>query len=165
MKYKLLLFDADETLFDFKKAERYAFLKTLEDFKINYDKEECMKIYHDINSEIWKEFEQGTITSSELKVERFNRLFKKIHIVNDANLFSIAYINHLSEASFIYDKTLEVLEYLKDNPIESFVIIDDETFNYEELNIIDKLVQTSFMNVGFTKDHKDMAIKKLTKKD
>ena len=75
MKYKLLLFDADETLFDFKKAERYAFLKTLEDFKINYDKEECMKIYHDINSEIWKEFEQGTITSSELKVERFNRLF------------------------------------------------------------------------------------------
>ena len=114
MKYKLLLFDADETLFDFKKAERYAFLKTLEDFKINYDKEECRKIYHDINSEIWKEFEQGTRTSSELKVERFNRLFKKIHIVNDANLFSIAYINHLSEASFIYDKTLEVLEYLKD---------------------------------------------------
>ena len=62
MKYELILFDADETLFDFKKSERYAFMESLSDFKINYDKEECMKIYSEINTAIWKEFEKGTIT-------------------------------------------------------------------------------------------------------
>lgn len=85
------------------------------------------------------------------------------------DFLEVFYENNL----YIYDKLRkpshyrgsEILEYLKDNPIESFVILDDETFNYEELNIIDKLVQTSFMKGGFTKDHKDIAIKKLTKKD
>ena len=32
MKYELLLFDADETLFDFKMAEKQAFLKALKDY-------------------------------------------------------------------------------------------------------------------------------------
>lgn len=85
------------------------------------------------------------------------------------DFLEVFYENNL----YIYDKLRkpahyrgnEILEYLKDNPVESFVILDDETFNYEELNIIDKLVQTSFMKGGFTKDHKDIAIKKLTKKD
>ena len=36
MKYKLLLFDADETLFDFKKAERYAIEESLKHFNIAY---------------------------------------------------------------------------------------------------------------------------------
>ena len=102
MKYELILFDADDTLFDFKKSERYAFMESLSDFKINYDKEECMKIYSEINTAIWKEFEKGTITSDKLKVERFNRLFKRLSVDKDAEKFSKAYMNHLSEASFKY---------------------------------------------------------------
>ncbi|EKY27401.1 YjjG family noncanonical pyrimidine nucleotidase [Clostridium celatum] len=114
MKYELILFDADETLFDFKKSERYAFMESLSDFKINYDKEECMKIYSEINTAIWKEFEKGTITSDKLKVERFNRLFKRLSVDKDAEKFSKAYMNHLSEASFIYNEAFEILDYLKD---------------------------------------------------
>lgn len=114
MKYELILFDADETLFDFKKSERYAFMKSLDDFKINFDKEECMKIYHEINTVIWKEFEEGKITSDKLKVERFNRLFKRLSVEKDAVEFSKIYMKHLSEASFIYKEAFEVLDYLKD---------------------------------------------------
>lgn len=114
MKYELILFDADETLFDFKKSERYAFMKSLESFDINFDKEECMKIYHEINTEIWKEFEEGKITSENLKVERFNRLFKKIDLNEDPIEFSKLYIKYLSNASFIYKESYEILEYLKE---------------------------------------------------
>lgn len=112
MKYELILFDADETLFDFKKSEKYAFMESLKDFKINYDKDECMKIYNEINTAIWKEFEQGIISSSELKIERFNRLFEKIQVVEDAEKFSITYMKHLSEASFIYEEAFDILKYL-----------------------------------------------------
>ncbi len=36
MKYKVLNFDADETLFDFKKAEKEAFKETIVEFGIDY---------------------------------------------------------------------------------------------------------------------------------
>lgn len=114
MKYKLILFDADETLFDFKKSEQYAFMESLDDFKIDFDKEECIKVYHEINTMIWKEFEEGKITSDKLKVERFNRLFKKIGASKNAEEFSKAYMKHLSEASFIYEEAFDILDYLKD---------------------------------------------------
>ena len=114
MKYELILFDADETLFDFKKSERYAFMKALESFDTNFDKEECMKIYHEINTKIWKEFEEGKITSENLKVERFNRLFKNIDLNEDPIEFSKLYIKYLSKASFIYKESYEILEYLKE---------------------------------------------------
>lgn len=114
MKYEVILFDADETLFDFKKSERYAFTESFKQFNLPGDKEECMKKYHEINTAIWKEFEKGTITSTELKVERFNRLFREIGVNNDPKEFSEAYMYHLSNASFIYDESFKVLEYLKD---------------------------------------------------
>lgn len=37
MKYEVLLFDADETLFDFKKAEKYAFENSIQEFNIDYN--------------------------------------------------------------------------------------------------------------------------------
>ena len=37
MKYEVILFDADETLFDFKKSEREAFRKAMIDIGIEYD--------------------------------------------------------------------------------------------------------------------------------
>lgn len=114
MKYELILFDADETLFDFKKSERYAFMESLDDFKIDFDKEECIKVYHEINTMIWKEFEEGKISSDKLKIERFNRLFKKISVDKNAEEFSKTYMKHLAEASFIYEETFDILDYLKD---------------------------------------------------
>ena len=45
MKYELLLFDADETLFDFKMAEKQAFLKALEEYKLNVDKRELKALF------------------------------------------------------------------------------------------------------------------------
>ena len=36
MKYEVIIFDADETLFDFKKSEREAFKNTMLKFDIKY---------------------------------------------------------------------------------------------------------------------------------
>ena len=74
MKYEIIIFDADETLFDFKKSERDAFKNTMLEFDIEYDENHHLKIYQDINTAIWKEFEEGLITQQKLKVERFKRL-------------------------------------------------------------------------------------------
>lgn len=112
MKYEVILFDADETLYDFKKSEREAFKNTMLGFNIEYDESYHLKIYQDINSVLWKEFEQGLITQEKLKVERFKRLSDRLDISFDETNFAKSYMENLSDASFLYDDSAELIETL-----------------------------------------------------
>ena len=112
MKYEVILFDADETLFDFKKSEREAFKNTMIEFGIDYDENYHLKIYKEINSAIWKEFEQGLITQAKLKIDRFKRLSDKLEVKFDENEFARLYMEHLANASFLYDDSIDLLETL-----------------------------------------------------
>ena len=113
MKYEVILFDADETLYDFKKSEREAFKNTVLKFNMEYDENYHLKIYQEINTAIWKEFEQGLITQAKLKVERFKRLSDKLQVSFDENTFARLYMEHLADASFLYDGSAELIEELK----------------------------------------------------
>lgn len=112
MKYEVLLFDADETLFDFRKGENFAFLKCIDDFNLSEDKEACIKLYKEINTFIWKEFEKGLITSKDLKVERFRRLLKALNIERSAKEISDAYMKYLSMSTFLFDGVEELINSL-----------------------------------------------------
>lgn len=112
MKYEVILFDADDTLFDFKKSEREAFKNTILEFNMEYDESHHLKTYQEINAIIWKEFEQGLITQEKLKVERFKRLSNKLHISFDENNFAKSYMAHLSNASFLYDDSIDLIKNL-----------------------------------------------------
>ena len=112
MKYKVILFDADDTLFDFKRAERYAFLKTLEDLNIVENREKLMKIYSNINKEIWEEFDKGKITQENLKVDRFKRFLKKVNLSKSPLEFSDRYLHNLAKASFLYDESENLIKNL-----------------------------------------------------
>lgn len=115
MKYEVLLFDADETLFDFKKSEKQAFENSIIEFNIDYKEDYHLKIYEEINTKIWLEFENGLITQEKLKVERFKRLSKEIDTPFDELEFSKAYIKHLANASFLYEDSLKVIKELSKN--------------------------------------------------
>ncbi len=112
MKYKVILFDADDTLFDFKKTEDFAIRKLVSSLDIKFDEEFCINTYKEINTNIWKEFEEGKITSDVLKVERFDRLIKKLGIDANALELSKLYVNFLGDGSFLYEESEELLEYL-----------------------------------------------------
>lgn len=112
MKYEVIIFDADETLFDFKKSEREAFKNTMLKFDIEYDENYHLKIYNEINTGIWKEFEQGLITQEKLKIERFKRLSDKLNIKFDEINFAKSYMEHLADASFLFDESIDLIENL-----------------------------------------------------
>ncbi|MGG7177358.1 YjjG family noncanonical pyrimidine nucleotidase [Clostridium paraputrificum] len=112
MKYEVIIFDADETLFDFKRSEREAFKNTILEFGIDYDENYHLKIYKDINTAIWKEFEEGLITQEKLKVERFKRLSDKLAITFDEVLFAKSYMKHLASGSFLYNDSVDLIENL-----------------------------------------------------
>lgn len=112
MKYEVIIFDADETLFDFRKSERVAFENTMHEFSLEYDESHHLKIYHEINSAVWKEFEDGLITQEKLKTDRFKRLSDRLEIKFDEIEFAKSYMKHLANASFLYDNSLELVESL-----------------------------------------------------
>ncbi|WP_315118119.1 YjjG family noncanonical pyrimidine nucleotidase [uncultured Clostridium sp.] len=112
MKYEIIIFDADETLFDFKKSERDALKNTMLEFNIEYDENHHLKVYKEINTAIWKELEDGLITQKKLKVERFKRLSDKLNAGFDEVEFAKSYMKHLSFASFLYDDSIDLIESL-----------------------------------------------------
>ncbi|MBU5483938.1 YjjG family noncanonical pyrimidine nucleotidase [Clostridium sp. MSJ-11] len=115
MKYEIILFDADETLFDFKKSERDALKNAMLEFNIEYDEDHHLKVYKEINTAIWKEFEDGLITQEKLKVERFKRLLDKLNADFNEVEFAKSYMKHLSFASFLYADSIELIESLHKN--------------------------------------------------
>ncbi|MZK53792.1 YjjG family noncanonical pyrimidine nucleotidase [Clostridium beijerinckii] len=150
MKYEVILFDADDTLFDFKKSEREAFKNTILEFNINYDENYHLKIYQDINTAIWKEFEQGLITQEKLKVERFKRLADKLKISFDEIEFAKSYMQNLSNCSFLFDGSLELIEHLSKN--YKLSIITNGLTSVQENRIRKSIISKYFEDVVISEE-------------
>ncbi len=111
MGYDFILFDADGTLFDFNRSERYSFTKLTENFGFDFS-EEIYADYHVINDRLWKDHENGLVTKPFLLVERYRRLFEKYRIdvsPEEANLF---YLAALGSCRFLTEGALEICAYL-----------------------------------------------------
>lgn len=115
MKYKVLLFDADDTLFDFKKTEEFALEDALKTIGVPYEKNYHLLHYKEINSKIWQELEEGYIGLKELKTERFRRYFQRIGIDFDHVNFADIYMDSLGKGSFLLENAKEIVEELGKN--------------------------------------------------
>jgi 2-haloacid dehalogenase len=79
-KYKSIFFDADDTLFDYPRAERAALNTCLEKFAIAVDRETFVTVYRRHNHDVWREFERGEIDQATLRSERFRRLATELEL-------------------------------------------------------------------------------------
>lgn len=95
MTYTWLLFDADNTLFDFNLAELKALQNCFLEFGYPYNGR-TGETYRTINQQIWQQLEQGEITPQALRTTRFSRLFAAIGIQAKPEPFSEAYLRHLA---------------------------------------------------------------------
>ena len=111
MKYKWLLFDADDTLFDYGKAEAGALRMTFEQLGVRFDPA-YLPVYQRINRQIWQDFEQGKISAEALRTRRFELLFEAIGVSIDAERFSAAYLPNLATQSALTEGALEVVRAL-----------------------------------------------------
>ena len=110
-KYEFLLFDVDDTLLDFQKAEFESFKMLLSEFNIPYT-DEYYKIYHDENRRLWKEYELGNIKRNEIFERRLIPLFNHLNIDADPVIYSYEFLNYLSKHAFLLGNSYEVLEKL-----------------------------------------------------
>ena len=108
MRYDVLLCDADNTLFDFNKAEENAFAIACEEMGFS-STPELLATYSAINEALWKLFEQGKIEQSVLRVRRFEQFLAAIHRDGDAQRMCDAFVEALGRQSVPLDGAVEAV--------------------------------------------------------
>ncbi len=110
--YKLILLDADRTIFDFDKAEVYSVKQAFSSYNISGDLEKMVNRYKVINMKLWKLYEIGEMDKKKIPAERFRQLFKEYELNIDPVEFGQEYLRNLSNSGFIIDGALELCQYL-----------------------------------------------------
>ncbi len=114
--YEYLLFDADNTLLDFTKAEALAFKETCRVAGIPHT-ESLYCTYSEINDGLWKRLERHEIDLPFLKLERFRLLL--VHLGREdfdlAALLRDTYIESLGQQSCLISGAEEVCRTLSQN--------------------------------------------------
>lgn len=108
MNYRWLLFDADDTLFDFLKAEHQAIVETLQHFSLPCD-EETIALYSRLNAALWLKFDHGEVTRPQLLVLRFEQLLEALGKDGiDPAAVNLFYLHALAKGHFPFPGSLEL---------------------------------------------------------
>ena len=110
-KYPIVLFDADNTLFDFYRAEREALCEALTALDVTVDAG-MVAAYSAINEGFWKKLECGEISKSELRVARFAAFFDSYGIQRDVERMARTYTDILSTKGHLLPDALSVCQTL-----------------------------------------------------
>ena len=111
MKYPVLLFDADDTLFDFPKASARAFAAMCRADGIP-DTEESRQLYHTINLELWAAFDRGEVSKEYVTLERFVRFLRALDLPLDPVKCNRDYLTALGAGVFPLPRAEEVCREL-----------------------------------------------------
>ena len=108
---KKILFDIDDTILDFRTAEKNAIRQTFEEFSVPVD-ESVLRRYSEINISLWQRLELGTITREALLVERFETLFRELGISAPAEKVQQRYESLLESGHYFVPGAPQLLEAL-----------------------------------------------------
>ena len=111
-----VFFDLDHTLWDFEKNSAIAFDIIFKKYDIGVELNTFLTHYIPINLKYWELYRTEKISQQELRYNRLKEAFEAIdHRISDADiaLLSADYIFYLPQSNFLFDGTIEILDYLK----------------------------------------------------
>ena len=109
--FDILFLDLDDTILDFKKAERIAISATIRDFGVE-PTEEVLSLYHVINKGQWEMLERGEKTRAQILVDRFDILFRELKVDVDAEKCARRYEHNLSQGHWFLPGAEEAVKSL-----------------------------------------------------
>lgn len=153
-----LLFDLDNTLLDFDKAEANALTKALNDEGIKVTDQMIIR-YNKINTSQWKLLEKGILTREEVKLRRFEILFEEFAINADSKEVAKNYQRYLGQGHYFIDDAEKVLEQL--SKTHRIYLVTNGTLSVQKGRLqssgIKKYLQGVFISeeVGYNKPSKE----------
>lgn len=99
MPCRVLLADADGTLFDFHRGEAVAISETFRRFGIA-DTPENLAVYSRVNHAQWLRLERGETTQERLRVERFEDFLRETGLAGDAHALCDCFVALLGQQRY-----------------------------------------------------------------
>lgn len=121
MKYRFLLFDADDTVFDFAKTAQKCFTETSELFGMP-SKPENYLLYSEINQKYWDMYSVGKIGKEEIIPSRFKEYGEITGIDFDIRSFAKTYESKLASTAILFTESVEVLSALHGKGFKIYII-------------------------------------------
>ena len=121
MNYRYLLFDADDTLFDFSQADARAFsvMCRLHDVP---NTPENRKLYHAINAELWGAFDRREVSKDCVTLERYVRFFRALGLDRDPVQANRDYLDALGSKVFPLPHAEEVCRILFERGHQLYIV-------------------------------------------
>jgi 2-haloacid dehalogenase len=107
-RYQWLLFDADDTVFDFERAESAALRQVFRQMRISFDPG-YLAVYRRINQALWQAVEKGELTRGILKVRRFELFLEAVAATYSPHEFSAQYLGCLATRTELVEDACNVL--------------------------------------------------------
>jgi len=117
-KIKHVFFDLDHTLWDFYRNSGLTFEKIFKIHNLEVNLKDFLKAYEAINFKYWKLYREEQVTKSKLRYGRLKDTFTEINtpISDDIiNKLATDYIEYLTTFNHLFDDTIAILDYLKQN--------------------------------------------------
>lgn len=118
---KYILWDIDNTLLDFDKAELYAMNKCYAQIGVQFTPA-LLSRYELINQPLWKAFERGEISEEEVVVGRFRTFFTQEGIQADPAEFNLNYQLNLGSYVVERDNSLALCQKLKSEGYLQYIV-------------------------------------------
>ncbi len=119
-RYPWLIFDADDTLFDFRRAEGEALREAFEAAGVPFVAA-WLPVYRTVNGRAWRALEEGRSSPAELRVWRFEELFAELGLTLDPVAFGSAYLGRLAMQPHLVEGALDLIESLRPDHLLAIV--------------------------------------------
>ena len=113
-----VFFDLDHTLWDFDRNSALTFDKIFKLNNIQVNLESFLTHYQEINLQYWKLYRNEKINKEALRFGRLRDTFLASNFKPDdevINKLSEDYITYLTDNNFLFENTIEILNYLQPN--------------------------------------------------
>lgn len=111
MRYKIILFDLDDTLLDFGANEKES-LNKLFQMHGNEFSDEAFQVYHSVNKQLWADYENGKITLEDVLNARFAKTLQQLGKNGDGVEWERQYRELLGNGCQLVEGALEVCQKL-----------------------------------------------------
>lgn len=112
-----IFFDLDHTLWDFDRNSELAFREIFEEYKLNLDIDDFLKVYKPINFRYWELYRNNSVTKEALRFGRLKESFDSLEFeASDSTINELAdlYIDYLPKNNHLLEGSNEILKVLRE---------------------------------------------------
>ena len=152
---KVILWDIDGTLLNFKMSERYAIDYCFNKFHMGTCTDEMLQRYSVINRGYWERLETGELTREQVMLGRFHEFFESEGLPTDqVKVFNDEYQIRLGDKAFFCDHGDELVKQLKATVKQEKItyILFEEDMEFEQQECREDIIRETYPLVYTSED-------------